>query len=131
MDRLTLVVYFRDGAQWVAQVRDLIEEHEQGTPQFRHGYWRATFDTPSYKAHFEAPQEKIWSYVIPGSKEGAVDRASSKSYVAVLPDEKKKEVQDAIRKIVDEDKQKVWIDESQGLFEYPYKAYVVVSQRKQ
>ncbi|KAF5330601.1 hypothetical protein D9619_005731 [Psilocybe cf. subviscida] len=121
----------RDGAQWVAQLRDLIEEHEQGTPQFRHGYWRATFVTPSYKAHFESPQEENWSYTIAGSKEGAVDRASSKSYVAVLPVDKKKEVQDAIRKIVDEDQQRVWIDKSQGIFEYPYKAYVVIAQKKQ
>lgn len=67
--------------------------------------------------------------MIPGSKEGAVDRASSKSYVAVLPDDKKREVQDTIRNIVDEDQHKVWIDESQGVFEYPYKVYVVVSHK--
>ncbi|KAF9564612.1 S-adenosyl-L-methionine-dependent methyltransferase [Agrocybe pediades] len=119
----------RDGAEWVAKIRDLIEVHEQGTPQFRHGYWKQTFDTPSYQKFFEPPQQKTWSYHITGTKESAVDRASSKSFIAVLPDEKKKEVQNEIRKIVDEDTSKVWIDKSQGTFEYPYKVDVVICHK--
>jgi hypothetical protein len=121
---------YRDGAKWVAQVRDLIEVHEQGTPQFRHGYWKQTFDTPSYQKHFQPHEHKRWSYHIQGTKESVVDRASSKSYVAVLPADKKAEVQDAIRKIVDEDKEKVWIDEPQGIFEYPYKVDVIIAHKK-
>jgi len=120
----------RDGAEWVAKIRDTIEVHEQGTPQFRHGYWRQTFDTPSYQKYFEPPKQKTWSYHIIGTKESAVERASSKSFVAVLPDDKKKEVQDEIRRIVDEGAGKSWIDESQGTFEYPYKVDVVIFYKK-
>lgn len=122
----------RDSTQWVAQLNDLVAKYEQEVPvsKLRRGHWRATFDTPSYKAHFEPPHEKNWSYAIPGSKEDAVDRASSRSYIAILPADKKKEVQDAIRKIVNEDQTKVWIDESQGVFEYPYTAIVIISQKK-
>ncbi|KAH9484251.1 putative methyltransferase-like C25B8.10 [Psilocybe cubensis] len=121
----------RDGAPWVAKVRDLYELYEQGTPQFRHEKWRATFDTPSYQKAFEPPREKQWTYILQGTKEGVVDRASSKSYIAVLPDTKKKEVQEEIRKIVDADSEKRWIDEPKGIFEYPYKCWVVLAHKKQ
>ncbi|KDR81644.1 hypothetical protein GALMADRAFT_239720 [Galerina marginata CBS 339.88] len=120
----------RTGAPWVAQVRDLIEVHEQGTPQYRHNYWRQTFDAPSYQRAFQPPQERSWAYTLVGTKESAVDRASSKSYVAILPDDKKKEVQNEIRRIVDSDTTKVWIDKSKGTFEYPYKVDVVICQKK-
>ncbi|TFK29976.1 methyltransferase type 11 [Coprinopsis marcescibilis] len=73
----------RDADEWAGQVRDLIEVHEQGTPQFRLGLWRQVFDTASYKAGFQTPVEKTWSYHIPGTEEATVQRASSKSYIAV------------------------------------------------
>ena len=60
-----------------------------------------------------------------------VDRASSKSYIAVLPPDEKAAVQDAIRKIVNDDGAgKVWINESEGIFEYPYKVDVVIAHKK-
>lgn len=127
---LFISIVNRDGAGWVGKIRDTIEVHEQGTPQFRHGYWRQTFETPAYKENFEPHSEKVWEYSIQGTKESVVDRASSKSYIAVLPDEKKNEVQNKIRSIIDLDKDKVWIDEAKGIFEYPYKVYVVLTHRK-
>jgi len=113
----------------VAQLRDLIECHEAGTPQFRHMWWRKTFDTESYKREFQPPQEKTWTYHLQGTKESTVDRASSKSYIAILPEDKKREVQDEIRRIID-DSRKVWIEESKGIFEYPYQTWVVIAQKK-
>ena len=123
-------IFHRDGARWVSQVRDLIEAHEQDTPQFRHMYWRQTFDTPSYQREFNPPEEKTWAYKLQANKEIVVDRASSKSYVAVLLDDKKAEVQEEMRKIVDQGLDRVWIDEAQGLFEYPYKTWVVIAHKK-
>lgn len=121
----------RDGAKWVAQVRDLVEIHEKGTPQFRHGYWRQTFDTVSYQKCFQPHEQKSWNYHIQGTRESVVDRASSKSYIAVLPQDKKATVQNAIRKIVDDDgAEKVWINEDEGIFEYPYKVDVVIAHKK-
>ncbi|PPQ83350.1 hypothetical protein CVT25_003989 [Psilocybe cyanescens] len=121
----------RDGARWVGKIRDLYEIHEQGTPQFRHEKWRATFDTPSYQKAFELPKEKQWTYTLQGTKESVVDRTSSKSYIAILPEEKKRELQEEIRKIIDLDSEKTWIDESKGVFEYPYKSWVVLAQKKE
>jgi len=120
----------RDRARWVSEVRDVIQVHEQNTPQFRHMYWRQTFDTPSYQREFNPPEERTWSYKLRATKEIVVDRASSKSYIAVLPDDKKAQVQEEIRKIVDHGLDRVWIDEMQGIFEYPYKTWVVIAHKR-
>ena len=124
------LLFYRDGARWASEVRDVIEVQEQGTPQFRHMYWRQTFDTQSYQREFNPPEENTWTYKLQADKEIVVDRASSKSYVAVLPDDKKAEVQEEIRKIVDQGLDRVWIDETQGLFEYPYKTWAVIAHKK-
>ena len=55
----------------------------------------------------------------------------SKSYIAVLPQDQKATLRDAILKIVDDDGgEKVWINESEGIFEYPYRADVLISLKK-
>jgi len=120
----------RDGARWVSQVRDIIEVYEQNTPQFRLMLWRQLFDTPSYQREFNPPEEKTWQYKIQTSKNNVVDRASSKSYIAVLPDDKKAEVQEEVSKVVDQGLDRVWIDKAQGLFEYPYKTWVVIAHKQ-
>ncbi len=84
----------------------------------------------SYQKYFQPHEQKTWSYHIQGTREGAVDRASSKSYIAVLPQDEKAAVQDAIRKIVDDGAEKVWINKSEGIFEYPYKVDVVIAHKK-
>ncbi|KAK0450945.1 S-adenosyl-L-methionine-dependent methyltransferase [Armillaria borealis] len=109
----------RDAARWVAQLRDQIEQHEAGTPQFRLGLWRKTFDTDSYKKLFQAPVEKTWAYTLP-----------SDSYIQTLPDDVRSKVLDGVKAIVERGDDKVWIDESQGTFEYPYQTFLVISQKK-
>ena len=104
--------------------------YEQNTPQFRLMLWRQLFDTPSYQREFNPPEEKTWQYTIQASKNNVVDRASSKSYIAVLPDDKKAEVQEEVSKVVDQGLDRVWIDEAQGLFEYPYKTWVVIAHKQ-
>ena len=91
--------------------------------------WRKNFDTKTYKKVFQPPQEKIWAYHLEETKDSAVDRACSKSYIAVLPEDKKREIQDEIRRIIDQS-EKVWIDESKGVFEYPYNTWVVIAHKK-
>ena len=119
-----------DGAAWVAQLRDRIEQHEKGTPQFRLGLWRATFDTPSYKQFFEPHEETQWSYHLVGSEDIVVNRACSKSYVAVLPEDEKNKVVQDIKGILAKGDGLVWSDKEKGEFEYPYKTYVVVARKK-
>lgn len=120
----------RDGAGWVAQMRERIELHENGTPQFRLMLWRATFDTPSYKEFFEPPTEEVWTYNLLGSEKIVVDRACSKSYVAVLDDEKKNRAVEDVKAIIKKGEGLVWADKEKGEFEYPYKTYVVIARKK-
>ncbi|KAF9557638.1 S-adenosyl-L-methionine-dependent methyltransferase [Agrocybe pediades] len=120
----------RDRADWVGKIRDTIEVYEKGAPQFRHMRWKETFEKPAYQQNFEPPQQEIWDYHITATEESVVERASSKSYIAMLPDDKKKEVQDEVRRIINQDTSKVWMDKSQGTFEYPYKTYVVICHKK-
>jgi len=120
----------RQAAKWVGQLRDRFESHEQGTPQFRLGLWRQTWDTPSYKKFFQPPEEKEWVYQLPGSLDIATNRAHSKSYVAVLSDEEKELLADDIKEIIERGEDMVWVDKKQGIFEFPYRTYVVIAHKK-
>ena len=120
----------RDGAAWVAQLRNRIEKHEQGTPQFRLGLWRATFSTPSYNKFFSPPEEKRWTYALHGSRDIVTNRALSKSYIAVLPPDEKAQVVQDIEKILEKGDDLKWIDKEKGIFEYPYGTLVVICKRK-
>ncbi|KAF8447430.1 S-adenosyl-L-methionine-dependent methyltransferase [Boletus edulis BED1] len=120
----------RDAAGWVAQLRDRIEIHERGSPQFRLGLWRQAFSTESYNNYFKPPEEKEWVYQVATSEEICVDRALSKSYISILPPDQKQSVIDDIKAIVARGDGKVWIDESKGVFEYPYKTLVVLARKK-
>jgi hypothetical protein len=120
----------REGARWVAQLRDRVESHERGTPQFRLNLWRQTFDTPAYKELFQPPEEQVWSYVLPGTLQVVLERAYSKSYIAILPEHERAEVREDVKNIVLKGEDKVWIDESQGIFEYPYKTWAIVAKKK-
>jgi len=120
----------RDAAAWVAQLRDCYEQHEHGTPQFRLNLWQETFSTPSYNANFRNPITDNSTYTLPGTRDIVVDRACSKSYIAVLPEAKKDEVVRDVEQIIDRGDGLVWTDKEKGIFEYPYKTYVVVWEKK-
>ncbi|KAJ7709859.1 S-adenosyl-L-methionine-dependent methyltransferase [Mycena rosella] len=120
----------RESAKWVAQVRDRIEVHEQGSPQYRLGLWRQAFDTAAYQKLFDPPQEKTWSSLRPATLDIVVDRACSKSYMAILSAEETDKVKQDLAAIVERGEDKVWIDEKEGLFEYPYKTDLVICRRK-
>lgn len=130
LDFFQLRTIYRQSARWVAQVRNRIESHEQGSPQFRLGLWRQAWDTPSYKKFFQPPEEKEWMYHLPGTLDIVTNRAHSASYITILSDEGKRSVADDIKEIIERGEDKVWIDEKQGIFEYPYKTYVVIAQKK-
>lgn len=120
----------RDAAGWVRQVRDLYEKYEQDTPQFRLGLWRATFDTDGYKQNFEPQLEQVWDRIIPTTIQGVLDRVCSKSYITQLSDKEKNQLRENTQKCLTEDKSKVWMDEAQGIFEYPYKTFLVTMNKK-
>lgn len=120
----------RDSATWIGQVRDRIERYELGTPQFRLGLWRKLFETPSYQKLFQPPIEEVWSYTLDGSIDIVTNRALSKSYIAIQPEDVKSKLRDEIRAVLERGDGKKWVDEDKGIFEYPYKTYVVILRQK-
>jgi hypothetical protein len=118
-----------EAARWVAQIRDTIEIYENGTPQFRLNLWCQTFSTLAYLEHFKAPEEHTWSRVIPTTEEGAYNRAFSASYVAALGDEEKAVVRTRLRSVLERAEERIWIDEASGIFEYPYKTFLVLMHK--
>ena len=119
-----------DSAAWIGQVRDRIERYELGTPQFRLGLWRKLFETPSYQKLFQPPIEEVWSYTLDGSIDIVTNRALSKSYIAIQPEDVKSKLRDEIRAVLERGDGKKWVDEDKGIFEYPYKTYVVILRQK-
>ncbi|KAI0063117.1 S-adenosyl-L-methionine-dependent methyltransferase [Artomyces pyxidatus] len=121
----------KDAAQWLADVRGRIDQLQPGAARhFELSLWRQIFDTSPYKKFFGDPQEHTWSYTLHGSLDIVTDRALSTSFVAIQPEDVKAQVREDIRQIVERGEGKKWVDESKGLFEYPYKT-AVVTFRKQ
>ena len=71
----------------------------------------------------------MWKYVLPTTAEGVVARGLSKSYISALPEGERKKVEDSLRNIL-ETEQKTWVNEEEGVFEYPYETTVVTERRK-
>lgn len=105
----------------------LSEDFSAGTPQYRLGLWRHTFETDGYKANFEPPLEQHWKRSIEAKEESVIDRVLSKSYIAVLSDESKAKIVARLREIVQKGEGKLWIDEIRGIFQYPYQTDLVIS----
>lgn len=120
----------REGAQWVAQLRDRVESHEAGTPQFRLELWRAAFSTAGYTENFEPQEEKLFSYKLLGTEDIVVNRACSKSYIAILPEDEKTKVVEDVKGIVQRGDGLVWTDKEKGEFEYPYRTLVINARKK-
>ena len=124
------MLFSRDAASWVHQLREAYEAYEQGSPQFRLGLWRNVFKAASYDKLFEPAEETQWSFALHSTEDKVVDRVFSKSYIAVLPDNERQKVKASVKSIVDRGEGKVWVDESSGVFEYPYQTFAVVIRRK-
>jgi hypothetical protein len=90
--------------------------------------WKAVFDTPSYKSNFQPPETKIWDYAVPTTVQGVHDRASSKSYIAVLQPPDADKVHQGIDKIM-ETSEKDWVDEKEGVFKYKYETFLVIMRK--
>ena len=85
------------------------------------GLWRQFFDAPSYQDSFGTAEETKWKYVLPATTEGVIVRALSKSYISALSEGERNKVADNLRNIL-ETEQKTWVNEEEGVFEYPYVA---------
>ncbi|SPC67563.1 uncharacterized protein UHOD_03627 [Ustilago sp. UG-2017b] len=124
----------REAAPWVAQIRDLYEQYEDGTPQYRHMYWHAMYKAPTCTSHFKADEPRHYHRTIPTTLQAVIDRVLSKSYISVLPQDKQdklvKDISDYLNNTPDEQLGRKWIDEEQGVWEYPYRTDLFIFRRK-
>jgi len=116
------------GTPWVAQIRDLYEVYDVGTPQFRLGLWRNMYKVPAFDLFRERQEQEI-SWIMPTTTPRAVERIFTKSYIAVLPDEEKTKLRAKIQEVVEKGEGRKWIDEKEGLFEYPHKNLVALLRK--
>lgn len=66
---------------------------------------------------------------MPTTREGVWDRITSKSYITVLSDDQKANLKKEVDAALDSGDGLKWIDEATGVFEYPYKTYLVAMRR--
>ncbi|EJU05499.1 S-adenosyl-L-methionine-dependent methyltransferase [Dacryopinax primogenitus] len=119
----------RDTA-WVGQLRDAYEPFELGTPQFRLGLWRTTFQCEAYKKWFESEKEGDVDHLVPTTREGVVNRVFSKSYMTGVQGHEREEVTKKLEEIVDRGEGKQWVDKEKGVFNWPYRTYVITCKLK-
>lgn len=50
--------------------------------------------------------------------------------MTMLPPDEKAKVEKQIKQILDKGDDKKWTNESEGVFEYPYKTWVVIARKK-
>jgi SAM-dependent methyltransferase len=72
-----------EGVEWMAMIRELIEEARSDTPSHRSGEWRKPFDSGG---PFEPLNLETFRHVQTLPRADAVDVFASRSYVAALPD---------------------------------------------
>jgi len=116
----------REAARWVEEIRDAYEQFEGGTPQYRLGLWRRTFETDGYKANFKPPMEQSWKRSIEATEESVISRVLTKSYIATLSDEDKEILVAGLQEILQKGEGRVWVGEANGTFEYPYQTDLVI-----
>lgn len=97
--KLGLVWNMRDArVGWVAKLDDIVNRYEGDTPRYYTGKWRAAFPFEG----FEPLHEEHFSIGHTGSPEDViVRRVKSSSFIAVLSDADKAEVERKVRALID------------------------------
>lgn len=72
-----------ESVEWMAMIRELIEEHRAHTPDHQSGDWRRPFDAGG---PFAPIKLEAFQHVQEVSRADAVDVFASRSYVAALPE---------------------------------------------
>ena len=106
---LVTVWNVRDNAvEWMAEYTRIMDEHANGTPRHRSMVWRRAINAD---ARF-APVDE-WRVTNPHHVDAdtVVDRALSTSFIAALPSERRHDVEDRVRKLV---------EPMGSTFEFPY-----------
>lgn len=122
----------RHGAQWVARLRAMYEQYEGGAPQYHRGTWKAMYDQEAIQL-FDILNPVHIQRVIPTTVQAVKDRVFSKSYISILAADQKQQVETFIDRLLaepDAQLERRWIDQAEGVFEYPYRTDVFLFRKK-
>lgn len=90
----------KERSEWVAKLRALYEQFDGAAPQYRKGYWKKAFESPEASAMYDdlpPLKHKRFEFDTLAKRGDIWTRILSKSYIAILDDEKK----EALRKNVE------------------------------
>jgi SAM-dependent methyltransferase len=116
--KLGLIWNARDeSVDWVAKLEELTHVYEKGAPRYRTGAWRQAFErtelfTPLQASHFR--------YTQVGGREMVIDRISSSSFIAALPETEKNQALNQVRELLSTHPQ----TKGRDTIEFPYRTDV-------
>ncbi|CEQ39491.1 SPOSA6832_01033 [Sporobolomyces salmonicolor] len=99
--------------------------------RYRHGYWKSIFETAFYPGTFEAPVQELYHRDLPATEQGVIDRVLSKSFITALSEEEQAKVVKEIEAVLKKGEGMKWINEDEGIFEYPYDTDLYVIRKKE
>ncbi|KAL2628831.1 hypothetical protein R1flu_013517 [Riccia fluitans] len=114
----------RTAKKWVAELRDLYEKYEMGTPQYRLGLWKEVWQTNEAQELFSKLEEAHFEHEMLCSVDMVWGRVRSKSYVACQSEEVKRALKEQVLLAL-QSAEDLELDEfATGLVRYPYKTDV-------
>ena len=102
---------------WIERLDEIIDRVDDGHPRFRTGAWREAFER---SALFDPIEQATYDTVQRGSPETIVDRVGSISYVAAMPEARREQVLDEVRRLLASDPDTA----GRVVIELPYLAHV-------
>lgn len=107
--KLGLIWNVRDDEEpWVAELSRILSEHEGSAPRYARMDWRRVFTTTTL---FTPLNDRSFPYRQEMDADGLVDRVTSISFIALLPEDEKAAVVDRVRALV---------ADKPGYFDLPY-----------
>lgn len=86
-----------ESEEWSQHLTAIVRPYEQGSPTYRNGAWKKAFETGSA---FTALEHRSFRNQQTGGAGMLIERAKSVSFIAALPAEKQRLVEDQIRELV-------------------------------
>jgi hypothetical protein len=80
--------------------------------------------------NFDPPQQYDYQVVHPTTEQGVIDRVWSKSYITAQSKSEQEKIASSIREILNKGEDRRWIDEKNGVFEYPYETNLFLMRRR-
>lgn len=119
---LALIWQSRDkSVPWVAKLNEIIDRADDGHPRFRTEAWRQAFDLT---ALFDPLEKSEFRYIQQATAQTLVDRVTSISYVAAMPDAQREVVLDDVRELLATDPATA----GQGIIDLPHRVDVYVTR---